>query len=286
MGGHSICLETINPTTHTSVLFFDLFLGLPTLLFTIFLAVKAKAAVNKLVRSQSHIMATYYAFLWLVCILNLLRASIEIWEANPKGHYTLWNVLWLTARGGMLFLEVSVVVFLAQGYLVSSRKALIRTLVISSVVALVDSFFKVLFIWVWRINLFGATTDEVTAGSGWNKWMFWGAHTLIYLIIYMCILALPHTRWRDRLPARPSFYRYVLFLVILDFVAFLGAIMLAAGATQGYCLYGICAWVYYAFYPPILYMTFLAEFFQDTDDEESAYYSEMKDAGYFEDEDF
>eukprot|EP00854_Cymbomonas_tetramitiformis_P004195 gene4195-5171_t len=197
-------------------------------------------------------MATYYAFLWLVCILNLLRASIEIWEANPKGHYTLWNVLWLTARGGMLFLEVSVVVFLAQGYLVSSRKALIRTLVISSVVALVDSFFKVLFIWVWRINLFGATTDE----------------------------------WRDRLPARPSFYRYVLFLVILDFVAFLGAIMLAAGATQGYCLYGICAWVYYAFYPPILYMTFLAEFFQDTDDEESAYYSEMKDAGYFEDEDF
>ncbi len=49
------------------------------------------------------------------------------------------------------------------------------------------------------------------------------AHTLLFLGVYAGILALPHTKWRDRLPAKPSFYRYVLVLFALNLLAGLGA---------------------------------------------------------------
>ena len=48
------------------------------------------------------------------------------------------------------------------------------------------------------------------------------AHTLLFLGVYAGILALPHTKWRDRLPAKPSFYRYVLVLFALNLLAGLG----------------------------------------------------------------
>ena len=90
----------------------------------------------------------------------------------------------------------------------------------------------------------------------------------------------------------------------------------------GYCVYGLASFLYYSIYPPVrashqcsvlfsssgkhvwlytvhrtfrhlrtsldmqlLYITFLAEFFSDNEglDMDMMYYSEMKDAGYFED---
>jgi hypothetical protein len=46
---------------------------------------------------------------------------------------------------------------------------------------------------------------------------------------------------------------------------------------------GLCNGAYYVGYPPfILYVTFLVDFFSEDEYEfESAYYSEMEDAGYF-----
>ena len=93
--------------------------------------------------------------------------------------------------------------------------------------------------------------------------------------------------------------------------------MLGSKAQSGYCVYGVASYLYQSFYPPLLYLTFLAEFFLDDGmdldlvwrgplryashpasrvsvPESSAspralalallpqmYYSEMKDAGYF-----
>jgi hypothetical protein len=52
------------------------------------------------------------------------------------------------------------------------------------------------------------------------------AHTLLFLLVYALILILPHTKWRDRLPAKPSFYRYILVLFILNLLAALGEVLL------------------------------------------------------------
>lgn len=76
-------------------------------------------------------------------------------------------------------------------------------------------------------------------------------------------------------------------LFVLNVLAAVGSTMLGSGVSAGYCVYGISSFAYYALYPPLLYFTFLAEFFQDAEmDLDLMYYSEMRDAGYFDDQDY
>lgn len=50
---------------------------------------------------------------------------------------------------------------------------------------------------------------------------------------------------------------------------------------HSYCIYGLVGLAYTACYPPLLYLTFLHEFFRDSElDSELLYYEEMHDAGY------
>lgn len=60
---------------------------------------KARPSLRKLRRSQSQIMATYYAFLWIVAILGALRCAVQVAEVHAK-HRTLCNSLWLLTRFG------------------------------------------------------------------------------------------------------------------------------------------------------------------------------------------
>ena len=48
------------------------------------------------------------------------------------------------------------------------------------------------------------------------------AHTLLFMVVYALILILPYTKWRDRLPAKPSFYRYIVVLFTVNLLAALG----------------------------------------------------------------
>jgi len=122
------------------------------------------------------------------------------------------------------------------------------------------------------------------ADMSWAKWSFWLLHHLAFLLVYLLILVVPYTQWRDLLPAKPSFYRYVAALFILSLTAVLGSIFIGSHVAAGYCVYGVASFLYYAAYPPLLYWTFLAEFFADDElDLELRYYSEMREAGYFED---
>jgi len=121
----------------------------------------------------------------------------------------------------------------------------------------------------------------------WVKWGFWTAHHILYCMVYGFILVLPHTALRDYLPARPSFYRYVALLCANNFGLVVGSMMIGSKDVSGYCVYGVFAYLYSVCYPPLLYMTFLSEFFVDDDLElEHQYYSEMREAGYFDDIDF
>lgn len=45
------------------------------------------------------------------------------------------------------------------------------------------------------------------------------------MVVYALILALPYTKWRDRLPAKPSFYRYIIVLFGMNSLAALGALL-------------------------------------------------------------
>jgi phosphatidylserine/phosphatidylglycerophosphate/cardiolipin synthase-like enzyme len=58
-----------------------------------------KSSLRKLQRSRSHIMATYYGFLWGSTVLNLFRCILQMVQTGSS-HATLWNVLWLLTRFG------------------------------------------------------------------------------------------------------------------------------------------------------------------------------------------
>lgn len=65
----------------------------------------------------------------------------------------------------------------------------------------------------------------------------------------------------------------------------LGSVLIGAKLLAGYCVYGAATFLYYAAYAPLLYATFLAEFFSDEQlDIDMLYYSEMRDAGMLSDE--
>ena len=302
-----VCLSLVSPSSldsvHNRSYWYDVVVGLPTFIFVVFLAVRAPSAIRKLVASQSQIMATYYTFLWLVCALNVMRCILQvilvetgkpnahddhgddskgnddpgtphdiIASSNTAAHDTLLNVLWLFARFGLTFLEASVVIFLGHGYLSSGRDALVRTLQCSTAVAGIDLVVKAVLIFAVHVPLFMTTPD-----SGSSKWAFWTIHNLLLSLVYAAVLVLPLTPLRDRLPARPSFFRYVAVLLAIDATATIGSTLLLAGATSaGSCVYALANATYYAGYPWLLYVTFLADFFSTvSSDNEQLYYASM-----------
>lgn len=283
MGEDRFCVDFVSPRVDKSIYFYDLAIGLPTAAFLVFLAWGFRHSAKKLRRSGSNIMTTYYCFLWGVSLLNLIRCCTQIAQTEEGGRHVLWNLLWLLTRFGMVLLEVSVVVFLLQGYSASGLEALIRTLAISSAIALFESIIMLIYIFGVNVPLFMFSKDA-DADMSWAKWSFWLLHHLAFLLVYLLILVVPYTQWRDLLPAKPSFYRYVAALFLLSLTAVLGSIFIGSHVTAGYCVYGVASFLYYAAYPPLLYWTFLAEFFADDElDLELRYYSEMREAGYFED---
>eukprot|EP00238_Polyblepharides_amylifera_P013455 CAMPEP_0196586572 /NCGR_PEP_ID=MMETSP1081-20130531/54828_1 /TAXON_ID=36882 /ORGANISM="Pyramimonas amylifera, Strain CCMP720" /LENGTH=285 /DNA_ID=CAMNT_0041908499 /DNA_START=65 /DNA_END=922 /DNA_ORIENTATION=- len=282
---HHPCLEFFSAPNTWWIISIELILEIPALAFLGFLFYTARESIRKLTQSNCPILTTYYAMLWFVSGFNLIRASIDL--SPEKGGSALRTGVWLWTVGGLFFLEVSVVLLLAQGYLISGRKAMLQTGLTAGIITILLLIYKGMFLWLGWIEVYGVSESNYMKQTQVAKFFFWCLKPLVCLVVYSVILALPHTRWREVLPARPSFQRYIGFLVGLNFFTLLGASLLTADVTQGYCVYGVCAWVYFSLYPPALYLTFLFDFFQNEEmlalDE--AYYSEMKDAGYFEEDD-
>ena len=131
----------------------------------------------------------------------------------------------------------------------------------------------------------GVRGSGPTADMRWSKWSFWFLHSLLFSLVYAAIMVLPFTQWRDILPAKPSFYRYVRILLVLNITGALGSLLIGSKVVEGYCVYGVASWLYYAAYPVLLYVTFLGEFFADNQlDLDMMYYSEMREAGFLQED--
>lgn len=57
---------------------YDAALVVPTVLFVLYLVVHAKKNLTKLCNGRSYIMISYYALLWLACVLNLAWCSLQV----------------------------------------------------------------------------------------------------------------------------------------------------------------------------------------------------------------
>ncbi|XP_058070393.1 protein CANDIDATE G-PROTEIN COUPLED RECEPTOR 2-like [Magnolia sinica] len=258
-------------------LWYNLALIVPSALFVAFLLSKARKSFSKLSHGRSYIMIAYYALLWIVSALNLAWCVLQVWQCSP-GKELSWNVLSLFTTSGMLFLEISLVAFLLQGSPAGGLEALTQTFIISGVIVGVDILLKAIYVFGFGVPFF-IDSDESTHRV---KWGLWVVHKLLLTAVYGFILFMHHTKWRERLPARPAFYNYISMMFIMNAVALFACALLGNGAAFGFWLYDLTTVCYHSLYLPFLYVTFLADFFQEEDLHlENAYYSEMKDAGFF-----
>ncbi|XP_044480416.1 protein CANDIDATE G-PROTEIN COUPLED RECEPTOR 2-like [Mangifera indica] len=255
----------------------NVFLIVSSLLFVLFLAFQCKKSFSKLSNGRSSIMIAYYGCLWLVSLLNLAWCCFQAWECSP-GKEIPWNILSLFTTSGMLFLEISLLAFLFQGNYASGSEALTRTFVVSGLILGLDILLKAIYLFGFGVPLFIDSYDH----PHHLKWGLWVVHRLVLTAVYGLILFMYHSKWRERLPARPAFYKYIMIMFTLNALSLFSCGLLGNGASFGFWLYGATIVCYHAFYLPLIYITFLADFFQEEDlHMENLYYSEMKDAGFF-----
>jgi hypothetical protein len=115
----------------------------------------------------------------------------------------------------------------------------------------------------------------------WSKWSFWLLRAGLSAAAYAAVAALPRTRWRELLPAKPGLYRYAAAMAGVYSLKALGALLIGARVGGGYCVFGAGAWLYDALYPALVYATFLAEFFSASElDADSLLYHEMHEAEF------
>jgi len=246
---------------------FDLLLCIPSTMFLIFLLAKLRSSIRKLLETESLIMSTYYGFLWFVCLFNIGRSLLDYFFPNPP---VLYDLLFLITNFILVFVEVSVVVFMSHGYMVSGREAITRTIWITLVIGAVYTIVQAIMIFGLHLQLFKPVEKSVM--------LYWIIISLLFTVLYFIILLLPRTSMKDKLPARPSFYRYVGFLFALNLIKAIGDVMVFVNVDIGYCFIDLGIFGYYALYAPILYVCFLQEFFRDVILSDG--YVEMEKSGY------
>ncbi|KAG0483856.1 hypothetical protein HPP92_011940 [Vanilla planifolia] len=222
-------------------------------------------------------MMAYYGLIWIVSVLNLTWCILQAWQCTPTKEFS-WNLLSLCTKSGMLFLEVSLISFLLQGNQAGDLEALTRTFVVSGVIVAVDVLLKAVYVFGFGVPMF---LDGV-GPSNHVKWGLWIVHKLLLAAVYVLILFMYHSKWREMLPAQPAFRNYICVMFSINALSLFSCLLMENGAGFGYWLLSLVTLCYHSLYLPFLYITFLADFFREEDMRlENVYYSEMKDAGFF-----
>nr|GMC75425.1 transmembrane protein adipocyte-associated 1 homolog [Ipomoea batatas] len=254
----------------------DAALIVPSILFILYLGFHAKRNIKKLKNRGSYVMIAYYALLWFATLVNFAWSSLQAWQCAP-GKDVAWNLLSLFAASGMLCLEISLLSFLLHENYATGLETLTRTFFVSGLFVGVDVLLKVILVFGFRIPLF---VDVGLANGG--KWAIWFTYRLLLTAAYGYIYFVHFSKWRDNLPPRPAFYNYVIVMFATNVAVLFACGLGVFGIGFGTWLYDLSVVCYHSLYLPFIYATFLADFFQEEDwllDE--AYYSEMKDAGFF-----
>ncbi|XP_021893263.1 uncharacterized protein LOC110811163 [Carica papaya] len=255
----------------------DAVLVVAAVLFVVYLGLNAKKDSKKLWNGGSYVMISYYALLCLASSLNLAWCCLQAWQCSPENEFA-WNLLSLFTTSGMLCLEISLVAFLLQESYAAGLEILARTFIISSIIVGTDILLKAVYVFGYGVPLFiegTGTTDRL-------KWGLLIVHKLLLTVTYGFILFVHLSKWKEKLPPKPSFYHYIIVMFASSTLGLLACGLAALGAGFGIWLYSLTIICYHSLYLPFLYATFLSDFFQREDFLlDNAYYWEMRDAGFF-----
>lgn len=255
----------------------DAALAVPAALFVLYLAFHAKKKLRKLSNGRNYVTIGYYALLWFAALLNLAWCSLQAWQCS-SGKEVAWNLLSLFTTAVMLSLEISLMAFLIQENHSTGFESLARAFTLSGIIVGVDMLLKAIFVFGFSVPLF-IDGEETTHRM---KWGLWTINKLLLAAVYGFILFVHSSKWQDKLPSRPMFYNYVVAMFVTNAVALFACTLSGIGFTFGPWLYNLTLFCYHSLYLPFLYITFSADIFQEEDLLlDNAYYSEMKDAGFF-----
>jgi hypothetical protein len=126
-------------------------------------------------------------------------------------------------------------VFLLHGYIGNAIVMLRRTAVISGAIALFDALIKAILIWGLGVPLYkfgGSTVGDPEGDMTWSKWGFWMMHTMVFAAVYLVMLVLPFTKWRDLLPSKDTFHYYVRILFTVNLVRYLPQCLNVSGISS------------------------------------------------------
>ncbi|XP_057361819.1 transmembrane protein adipocyte-associated 1 isoform X3 [Manis pentadactyla] len=226
------CLLLLYEDIGTSrVRYWDLLLLIPNVLFFIFLLWKLPFARAKIRVTSSPIFITFYIL-----------------------------ILWEITRFFLLAIELSVVILgLAFGHL-ESKSSIRRVLAITTVLSLAYSVTQgTLEILYPDAHL--SAEDFNIYGHGGRQ--FWLVSSCFFFLVYSLVVVLPKTPLKERisLPSRRSFYVYAGILALLNLLQGLGSALLCADIIEGLCCVDATTFLYFSFFAPLIYVTFLRGFF-------------------------
>ncbi|CAN7938624.1 unnamed protein product [Ixodes hexagonus] len=263
------------PGSRQVVRVWDLSILVPNMLFLLFMVLRFNRARLKLRATSSPIFSTFYVLVSVNAVISVIRCAVSMTvnAAAPVGGVAD-KVLWVAVRFFLLSTEMSVLIFgLAFGHL-DSRTSIRRVLTVTSLVALLYSGTQ-------------ATTLQPTLGRsqvvlelvmpdrkffvpdknfelfGHGGMLFWFISSVVFAAVYLVVFSLPWTRLRDRLalPSKRSFYWYALFLALLNLAQASGSGLYYYDVNEGICVVDVTSYIYFTIFTPLVYKTFLADFF-------------------------
>uniref|UniRef100_A0A1B6MMG5 Transmembrane protein adipocyte-associated 1 homolog n=1 Tax=Graphocephala atropunctata TaxID=36148 RepID=A0A1B6MMG5_9HEMI len=249
--------------SNTKIRVWDVIILVPNLLFFLFLIIRFNRARLKLRATSSPIFFAFYGLVLVNVVISVIRCvvSMSVNAAAVVGGY-VDTFLWITVRFFLLSTEMSVVIFgLAFGHL-DSRSSIRYVLLATSLLSLAFSTSQ------GALEVFAPDESFRIHSKDFNLFghggmLFWFTSSIVFSMIYIVILILPWTRLRERLnlPTKKSFYLYVLFLALLNISQSVGSGLLFYGVREGLCVVDVTTCVYFTLFTPLVYHTFLSEFF-------------------------
>ncbi|XP_063852833.1 transmembrane protein adipocyte-associated 1 homolog [Scylla paramamosain] len=245
----------------------DLLLLLPTLLFLIGLLVKINSARLKLRAVHSPIYATFYGLIWLNTLVSLARCIVSMTVSATTHSGDVANkLLYVVVCFFLLTTEMSVVIFAIFFGHLDNRTSIRRVLVVTSMIALPYAAVQ------GALEILKPDPDFFVAARNYDLFghggcLFWLGSSIVFTLIYSFILLLRLDCLRKRflfllwMPMKRAFYIYLAFLACLNLVQSVGCLLHHLRIFPGLCLVNFTSWMYFSLLTPLIYYTFISEFF-------------------------
>lgn len=267
----------------------DLIILIPNSLFMMFLIWNLKLAVSKLKQTSSPIFTAFYILVCMVSVISVLRCIVGMTvNASVLAGDITDKVLWLVLRFFLLATELSVVVFgLAFGHL-DSKTSIRRVLLVTSVSAFIYSCIQGTLEFMYPDPKFHVEKDDVAKNYdifAHGGMIFWITSSAFFFVVYSVIFILPwtHLKAKLNLPSKKSFYYYALFLAMLNCAQTVGSSLLYTGVLHGMCVVDTTTYIYFTCFHPLVYGTFLRDFFKTSTQNLPFSYKYQVDEGQEED---